>query len=584
MAATPQNSDVVSNRSGTFGLFDPARGGISPPVLVLGLLLVILVIPPIIYLLTTSFYTTDFRGAFKDLTLQHYTSMLSNPRLRQNLWNTAVYSVGSAALGIFVGVVLSWIVERTNTPGRSWMILVAILSLGTPNILYTISWLLILGKAGPVNDILRFALDTDQVVFNVYSMTGMIIIEGFSWTPLAYLLMSSVMRSADASMEEASMMSGAGHFSTFRFITFKLAIPGILALALLIFIRTFESFEVPAVVGLPGRVPVMTTDIYAAVNLTVPPRYGQAASFSVLLLVIVIFLIQWYNRLSRHAEKFQTITGKGFRPRIINLGKWRYFTGGILSLIVGGLIILPVGIVLWASFMPFYDGVNIPAIARMTMRNYQRVFNSSAFQSSILNTAMIGLGAATAVVTTAALCGWLVVRRYRGAWALDQLATMPLVFPAIVLGVAFLQIFLNTPFGLYGSLLSIIIAAMVQYMPYGMRYSYAGALQIHSELEEASEISGAAELTTFVRIVVPLLLPALATCWLLIFLLSSRAVSLPILLVGPNTQVVSVTLFDLYNNGQITELAAMGVSWLSLMTVVSLIFYSVSRRYGLSIR
>ena len=566
------------------GIPRPRQPRVSPLVAVLIAILLLLVIPPIIYLLTTSFFTTDFRGAFDKLTVGYYTAMVSNPRVLQNLTNTAIFAVGSAVVAITVGVVIAWIVERTNTPFRKAMVLVAIVSLGTPHILYTIYWLLILGKSGPVNDFLRMLLHTDEVVFNVYSIAGMILIEGFVWTPLSFLLLSSVMRSADASLEEASMMSGGGLLSTFRHITLKLAMPGILALMLLIFIRAFESFEVPAVVGLPGRIPVMTTDIYAAVNLTVPPRYGQSAAFSVLLLVIVIFLIQWYNRLSRHAERYQTITGKGFRPRTIDLGRWRYLTCAILWGMVGGLIIAPVAIVIWASFLPFYDGVHLEAIARLTTRNYVRIFNSAAFRSSVLNSLAIGAGSATAVTVFSALCGWLVVRRYRGAWMLDQLATMPLVFPAIVLGVAFLQIFLNTPFGLYGTLTSIVIACTVQYMPYGIRYSYAGALQIHHELEEASDISGAAEITTFRKIVVPLLLPALVTAWLLIFLLSVRGVSLPILLVGPNTQVVAVTLFDLYSNGQITELAAMGISWMLLMTGVSLIFYVASRRYGLSVR
>jgi iron(III) transport system permease protein len=560
------------------------RGGYSPLVVILGVLLFVLVVPPVIYLLVTSFYLTDFRGAFTRPTLSHYSNMLANPRVLTNLTNTTIYAVGSAVVAIILGTVLAWMVERTNTPFRKVMVLVAIISLGTPHILYTIAWLLILGKAGPINDLLRWILDTNQVVFNVYSMQGMILIEGFVWTPLAFLLLSAVMRSADASLEEASMMSGGSLFQTFRHITLKLAMPGVLALMLLIFIRAFESFEVPAVVGLPGRVPVMTTDIYQAVNLTVPPRYGQAGAFSILLLLVVIVLIQWYNRLSRYAERFQTITGKGFRPRIINLGRWRYLSGAALLTIIGGLIIIPIGFVVWASFLPFYDGVHIEALSRLTDRNYLRVFNSQTFRNSIVNTLMIGAGAATCVTVTAAFCGWLVVRRYRGAWALDQLATMPLVFPAIVLGVAFLQIFLNTPFGLYGTLTSVVIASLVQYMPYGMRYSYAGALQIHTELEEASVISGAGETTTFKNIVVPLLLPALITSWLLIFLLSVRGVSLPIMLVGPNTQVVAVTLFDLYNNGQITELASMGVSWMGLMTTVSLVFYIVSRRYGLTVR
>jgi iron(III) transport system permease protein len=560
------------------------RGGYSPLVVVLGILLVVLVVPPMIYLITTSFYLTDFRGAFTKLTVNHYGDMLKNPRVLTNLQNTAIYAVGSACVAIVIGTVLAWIVERTNTPLRKSMIVVSIISLGTPNILYTIAWLLMLGKSGPVNDVLKFLLHTDQVVFNVYTMTGMVLIEGFVWTPLAFLLLASVMRSADASLEEASMMSGGGLLQTFRHITLKLSMPGIVALMLLIFIRSFESFEVPAVVGMPGRVPVMTTDIYAAVSLTVPPRYGQAAAFSILLLFVVITLIQFYNRLSRYAERYQTITGKGFRPRIIPLGKWRYVTCAVLIFMIFALIVMPVGLVVWASFMPFYDGVHAEALARATVRNYNRVFNSQSFRDSIGNTLLIGSGVATAVVTVAAFCGWLVVRRYRGAWLLDQLATMPLVFPAIVLGVAFLQIFLNTPFGLYGTLGAIIIASLVQYMPYGMRYSYAGALQIHSELEEASVISGAGETTTFRKIVVPLLMPALITSWLLIFLLSVRAVSLPIMLAGPNTQVVAVTLFDLYSNGQVTELAAFGVAWMSLMTVVSLGFYMVSRRYGMSIR
>jgi iron(III) transport system permease protein len=152
------------------------------------------------------------------------------------------------------------------------------------------------------------------------------------------------------------------------------------------------------------------------------------------------------------------------------------------------------------------------------------------------------------------------------------------------MGVAFLHVFLQMPFGLYGSLLSVIIASTVRFLPYGMRYSYAGVLQVHRELEEASAISGARQITTFLRIVIPLVAPALITCWLFVFLLAVKAVAMQILLVGPNSQVVAVTLFDLWENGQVTELAAMGVSGMALMTVASTAFYIIARRYGLSIR
>jgi iron(III) transport system permease protein len=182
------------------------------------------------------------------------------------------------------------------------------------------------------------------------------------------------------------------------------------------------------------------------------------------------------------------------------------------------------------------------------------------------------------------LCAWFVVRRYRFAWLVDQLATLPLTFPSIVLGVALLQLYLQLPFPFYGTLISIIFASWIRYLPYGMRYSFAGILQIHTELEQASAISGARQFTTFVRIVLPLVAPALTTCWLFVFLLSVGALSLPVLLTGTDSRVVSVVLFDLWEGAGITEVAALGLIWTAFMTVVSATFYMVAKRYGLTVK
>lgn len=575
-------------------LAGPARDGVltrvrdafsmSPAVLVLTVILLALLLPPTIYLIETSFYTTKFDGSFDQFTFQFYTELFTNPRFFRNLVNASIYAIGSAVVALTLGVLQAWIVERTNTPLRNYVFLISIISLGIPSVLYTVSFLLILGKAGPVNQILMWAFDTSVPVINVYSLWGMIIIEGIDFSPLAFLLLSSVFRSNDASFEEASMMCGAGISQTFRHITLRLAIPGILALLILIFIRAFESFETPALVGRPGNVNVLTTDIYEAIQATVPPNYGQAGSFSIALLLIVVAMLYWYNKLSRHAERYQTITGKGFRPRVMDLGKWRFLTSGLLVLMFIVIIGLPVGIVIYASFLPYYEGLTKQSLSLFTLANYTQVLNSGSFKGSIGNTLILGAATATVVGPFTALCAWLAVRRFRGGWLLDQLCTMPLIFPAIVMGVAFLHVFLQLPFGLYGSLLSVIIASTVRFLPYGMRYSYAGVLQVHRELEEASAISGARQVTTFLRIVMPLVAPALITCWLFVFLLAVKAVSMQILLVGPNSQVVAVTLFDLWENGQVTELAAMGVSWMALMTLVSTTFYIIARRYGLSVR
>ncbi|MFM1814941.1 MAG: hypothetical protein RLZ98_1636, partial [Pseudomonadota bacterium] len=291
-----------------------------------------------------------------------------------------------------------------------------------------------------------------------------------------------------------------------------------------------------------------------------------------------------YNRLSRNAEKYQTITGKGFRPRVLDLGGWKWLTALILVVLFLVIVGLPFGIVVWVSLLPYYDGISTEALGLMNFKHYGTVFESQSFRESILNTLILGASAASIVTPFTALCAWLAVRRYRGAWLLDQLASAPLIFPAIVMGVAFLQLILQLPFALYGSLLSIVIVSAVRFLPYGMRYAYAGTLQIHRELEEASGLSGANQTTTFLRIVVPLLAPALITCWLFVFLTAVKAISIPILLAGPNSQVVAVTIFDLWENGVIGELSAMGVTWTALMTVVSIIFFIIARRYGLSVR
>jgi iron(III) transport system permease protein len=558
--------------------------GMSPGVIALALVLLALIVPPTIFLIQTSVHETNADGSFGALTFRYFTGLFDNPRLLDNLANNVVYALGAAAVAIAIGTTLAWIVERTNTPMRRWVFLLSIISLGIPSVLYTVSFLLLLGKAGPVNDLLRMAFGAGGPTINVYSLWGMIAVEGIDFSPLAFLLLSSVFRSNDASFEEASLMSGAGLWTTFKNITLRLATPGILALLILVLIRAFESFEIPALVGRPGRVYVLTTDIYDSIQTQVPPNYGEAGAFSIVLLAIVVAMLMLYNRISRRAERFQTITGKGFRPRVMDLGKWRFATAAALVVLFAILIGLPIAIVLYASFLPYYDGVHLATLPQFTLDNYRHVWAGASFRGSIGNTIILGVMTASIVGPFTALCAWLAVRRVRGGALLDQLATMPLVFPAIVMGVAFLHLFLHLPFPFYGTLASVILASSVRFLPYGMRYSYAGILQIHKELEEASAMSGARQATTFVRVVLPLVAPAIVTCWLFVFLVSVKAVAMAILLVGPGSQVVAVTLFDLWDNGQVTELSAMGVSWTALMTAVSVAFYLIARRYGLQVR
>jgi len=558
------------------------RRKISPLVAVVALLLLVLILPPTFYLVITSLYTTRPDGSFDQPTLRYYQELFASPFFAASLLNTIEFAVGSAAVAILIGVVQALIVERTNTPGRRYVFLTAVVSLGIPHVLYVVAWLLLLGRTGPVNSLIADLFGSSEPPLNVYSMWGMILVEGVGFAPLTFLLMSAVLRSTDASFEEAALMAGAGPLRTFRSITLRLGLPGVLALMVLIGIRAFESFEVPALVGLAGNVTVLTTNIYQSSKSTGAVNFGQSGAYSVCLLAIVVLLLFWHNRLAQHANRFQTITGKGYRPRIIDLGRWRYASAAVLLAIFVLAIVLPVGILLFTSLQPFYEGVTADSFGRFTLENYAAILAPGSFRDAIANTLVLGIATSSIVVPFTALSAWLAVRRHPGAWLLDQIAMAPLVFPAIVMSVAFLNVFVNLPIPLYGTLVSVIVASAVRYLPYGMRYAYAGVLQIHADLEDAATTSGAGKTFVFVRIVLPLIAAALVSCWLFVFLLTVQSVALPLLLVGPGTELIAVTLFDLWQNGQVTELAAMGILWMSFILVVAGCFHVTTRRYQLA--
>ena len=549
---------------------------VSPVVIVLAAILLVLVVPPALFLLNVSLHETRSDGSFGAFTLRFYRGLFAERLFLSSLSNTLVYAFGSAAIGIVVGTVQALIVERTNTPGRKMVFFGAIISLGVPHILYVVAWLLLLGRSGPVNDVIQ-ALSGHARAIDVYSMGGMAAIEGIGFVPLTFLLMSAALRAMDASFEEAAIMAGANPLRAFRAVTLRMAAPALCALGLLFFARAFESFEVPALVGLAGNINVLTTTIFQAMHRTGMPSYGEAGAYSICLVAIVAVLLMGQSRLARQAHKYQTITGKGFRPRIIDLGPWRYLSAAIVLVLFLIVTIVPVAMLVFTSLQPFYDGISVAALARSSLDNYRVLLGPGDFRDAIVNTLILGAATATIVTPFTALCAWLVVRRVPGAVLLDHLATLPLVFPALILSVAFLDVFVNMPLPLYGTLLSVIIASTVRYLPFGMRYAYTGALQIHPDLEGAATIAGARSAALFRRIVVPLLAASLVSAWLVVFLLSVQIVALPLLLVGPGSQVMAVTLFELWQNGQVTELASMGVVWIALMTVVSTAFYMLTR-------
>lgn len=539
-----------------------------------------LVLPPLYSVIQTSLFTTKLTGELDQFTFRYYEDLIRELRVLGPFLNTLYFSIGSALCATLLGGSIAWIVTRTDTPLRALGYFTAFASFGTPFILYTIGWLLLLGKAGPVNYWLKTVLDQPGPVLNIYSMPGMIFVEALLWSPFVFLMLAASFRSMDPALEEASAACGARLWQTMRRISLRLMLPAFFSVLLLIFIRSFESFEIPALVGLPGDIRVLTTSIYLDAQ-KLPPQYGNAGAFSVLLMLVVAAALYFYFRITRDGDRFQTITGKGYRPAVIRLGGWRYLAATGLLLYSFVLLVLPFLIILWASLLPFYIQPSFEAIARFTLKNYLVAIHFPKITDSIKNSIVLGLGSATFVMGLTTLASWILVRsKIRGRWLLDLLTTLPLLFPGIVMGLAILRFYLNVPIPVYGTLWILLLAYVTRYIPYGIRYTHSGLLQLHKELEEASYVAGASWLNCMRRITLPLITPSFLGGWIFVFLLSAKELSMSILLVSPQTPVVSVAIYELWENGQVGELAALSVIWTAILVSVAITYYFFVRRYG----
>jgi len=557
----------------------PRAGRLTPQALLSPLaaaLAAYLTLVPLGFLLYGSFLTPIIRGEGGTATVQHYLKVYTDPTSLPLLGNSLAFAAGTAVVAFTIGALLAWVTERTNTPLRGLFSSLSLVPLIIPGILFSLSWIFLLSpRIGLLNLVLRRALGLEGGPFNIFSLGGMIWVEGLHWSPLAYLMMAASFRSMDPALEESAIIAGVRPLLVFWRITLRLGLPTIISVFLVLFLRGIETFEVPAIIGLPAGIPVFTSRIYLAVK-GYPSDLGLAGAYSTILLLLSLGSIALYARATRQVASYTTITSRGFRPRPLDLGRWRY---PVAALMVGYLVlivVLPVLVLLWNSLLPFYRPPSSQAVALLTLQNYAAVLTLPHIRRAMTNSLLLSLGSATIVMALTAVIAWIVVRtRWRGRGLLDQMASLPLVFPGIVLGVALARTYLTLPVPIYGTLWILLIAYITRYLPYGVRASSAGLLQIHRELEEAAEVSGASWWRRFVRVVVPLLGPGLLAGWIYVVIVSARELSSSILLWGPGSEVLSVVIFELWQSGHAQELAALG----SLLIAMLVLVIAAGRRF-----
>jgi iron(III) transport system permease protein len=565
--------------------------GVRPPRLrlelkwvILGLcvaLVAYLALIPLGFLLWQSFFTPHTAAKPAEFTLGNYAAAYSSVETARLFVNSVVFAAGTAAFSLIVGTALAWMNERTNTPFKGLFFSLALVPLIIPGILFTISWIMLASpKIGIFNLLLQSWFGTDYVFFNVYTLSGMIWVDGLHYSPMAFLLMTAAFRSMDPALEESAAMSGANLWQVVRRITLALSWPAIFATLMILFVRAIESFEVPALLGMPGGVFVFTSAIFEAIH-RYPSQVGLAAAYGVTLLAITSVGIYFQSRLSASSHRYSTVTGKGFRPRRIDLGRWRYFTAAIFIVYFLLIVAAPLLVLLWSSVQKYYSVPSMAALQNLTLDPYRFILNHPTFARAIWNSLLLCLGSATIIMLVTSVICWMVVKtKIPGRWLLDNLASLPIVFPGLVLGLSIMVFYLNFNIGIYGTIWILLLAYVTRFMPYGIRYNTASMIQIHKELEESAAMSGAGWGSTFVRVVLPLLKPGLVAGWIYIAIVSLRELSSSILLYSPGTEVVSIMIWELWENGQYVELSALGVMLIVLLFILVQIAQLAGSKFG----
>jgi iron(III) transport system permease protein len=549
----------------------------TPKLLIVGVVALTigyLAIVPLYYLLWGTFF--DETG----LTFSGFTRAYGNDRIFELIGNSLWFAVGSAVLSLVVGTSLAYLNVRTDVPFKALFFAASIIPLIIPGILYTISWILLASPdIGLLNTFLAPVFG--GAVLDVFTVWGMIWVEGLHLSPIVFLLMVAAFRSMDPSLEESALMSGATRWTVFRRITVPLVRPAIIASVLIMTVRSLESFEVPALLGLQNGIYVFTSRIYFVLR-SYPPDLSAAGALAVGLLVLALIGVALSQFMGRAGKQYQTVTGKGFRPRPMELGRWRPFAGALVVCYFLLTVGAPLLVLLYTSLLRFYVAPSWNVFQTMTFENYVELSEMSQATTALKNSLILGAGSATLVMAFMSVAAWIVVRsRVPGRQTVDHLAFVPLVIPGLVLGLALSFVYLRSPVPIYGTLFILLIAYCTRYMPYGMRYAVTSMHQISNELEESALVSGASWWQTFRRVLLPLLSPGLVAGWIYILVVSFRELSSSILLYSPGNEVLSILIFEQYENGQFTVLSALGVVMVLTLVVLVAVAYKLGAKVGL---
>jgi iron(III) transport system permease protein len=540
--------------------------------IVLIAVLIFLVASPVVRLVVSSFQEPE-TGRF---TLANYAEAYGSLRHLQAVLNSLELGLGVALLAGLFGVPIAWAISRTDMPGKGFVRLMVFGAFITPPYLGAIGWILLAGpNAGWLNKLWMGATGAGHGIFNVYSMPGLILVVAVTSFPYVFIFVNSALDLVSSEMEDAANILGAGTLRTTLRVTLPLVVPAIVGGLIVSFLEAIALFGAPALIALPARFHVVSTQLWQFFEY--PVRVEVAAAFALPLLLITVLMF-WLQRAILGRRGYAAVTGKGGERRMIRLGAGRWVMFGYALFVCALSVLLPMAVLLQAAFAKAWGrGLSLD---NLTLKNFHYLlFEQTQAQQAIINTFVYSGATAFAALGLALAIAYVVDRKLLPFGnVLAFLCMAPFVIPGIVLAIGFYAAYAPPPLALYGTALILILAYTTRFLPIAYASSAAALRSVSPEMEEAVRILGGGRLLAIRKVLAPLIKKSLAGAWLLVFIPATRELSSAIFLVGPNTRVISVMLFDLSEEGNFEVLAALGAILLVITVAIAVIGFRVIGR------
>jgi iron(III) transport system permease protein len=546
---------------------------------------VIIVVPPVIVLLL-SFREGRPIDPSEPYSLVHYIAVFGDPFIYGVLANTLGVALVTLAVALAFGVPAAWLVERTDLKGKPIVLTLMTLGLLIPGFATAMGWLFLMHpRIGLFNALATQVFGFTNAPFNIASIVGMGWVQGLNLAPISFIMTAAVLRAIDPTLEESAQVSGAGFTEIMRRIVLPLAWPGILAAGIYIFIIGFAAFDVPAIIGWSNKIFTFSTYL---VNELAPadglPEFGPAAALSTVMIALAALLSWWYGRLQGQVHRYQVVTGKAYRPRILALGPRAVWAWAFLGVYFIFAKLLPLTVLVWAAILPYFQLPSAAAFASASLVNFRGI-PWDIMLAGARNTTILTIATPTLTLALAIAFSWVALRsKMPGRGIFDFIAFLPHAIPNIVfsVGVLLFVIYAVQRFvPLYGTLWLLLILFVIARLSYATRMTNGTLIQVHRDLEEAATMSGVAAGTVLVRVLLPLLTPTLIYAWLWTALLTFRELTLAVLLTTRDNLTLPVVVWSFWQDGVFGKSAAITVLLMAMMVPLIAVYWWAMRRTGL---